>query len=83
LILPLGHTPWKRSGQSRGGAPWSRADGAGVMRHGGEAGCCAHHRRGCGQPGEIQPAEEGDEIGGRYDWRRLHVCVVCALSWRC
>ena len=74
-------------GADRAGvAPWRRADGAGAMRRGGEAGCCAHHRRGCGQPGEIQPAAEGNEIvggGRRYDWQRLHVCVVCALSWRC
>ena len=82
LILPLRRTPWKRSGQSRGGSPWRRADGAGAMRRGGEAGCCAHHRRGCGQPGEIQPAAEGDEIGGGEEIRlaaAARLCRVCSF----
>ena len=50
------------------------------MRHGGEAGCCAHHRRGCGQPGEIQPAEEGDEIGGEIRLAAAaRMCRVCSV----
>jgi len=61
-------------GADRAGvAPWRRADGAGVVRRGGEAGCCAHHRCGCGQPEEIQPAEVR---GRRCDWGR------CDWWWR-
>jgi len=46
-----------------------RAEGAGVMRRGGEAGCCAHHCRGCGQrrrDSACRGREGGDTTGGGY-----------------
>ena len=81
LILPLRRTPWKRSGQSRGGSPWRRADGAGAMRRGGEAGCCAHHRQGCAMEA-ADGAEEGDETGGDETGSCRLLCRVGSVKAR-
>jgi len=67
---------------SRGGAPWRRADGAGVMRRGGEAGCCAHHRQGCAMEA-ADGAEDGDETGScRLLCRVGSVKARASMRWR-
>ena len=70
-------------GADRAGvAPWRRADGAGVMRRGGEAGCCAHHRQGCAMEA-ADGAEEGDETGScRLLCRVGSVKARASMRWR-